>query len=54
MSSIRLKPIMSASTLKNRLVWLDRIVCACDHSPDVVAYNDELKRKQACKRQEKV
>jgi hypothetical protein len=29
-------------------------VCACDHSPDVVAYNDELKRKQACKRQEKV
>jgi hypothetical protein len=51
MSSLRRKPIMSTSALKNRLVWLDRIVCACDHSPDVVAYNDEKKRKKACRRQ---
>jgi hypothetical protein len=47
MSSLRRKPIISVSSLKNRLVWLDRIVCACDHSPDVVAYNDEQKRKKS-------
>jgi hypothetical protein len=54
MSSLRRKPIMSSAALKNRLVWINRIVCACDHSPDVIAYNEEQKRKRACRRQEKV
>jgi len=54
MSSLRRKPIMSSSTLKTRLIWINRIVCACDHSVDVGAYNDEQKKKKVCRRQETV
>jgi hypothetical protein len=54
MSSLRRKPIMSTSALKNRLVWINRIVCACDCSVEVAAYTDEQKRKKACRRPETV
>jgi hypothetical protein len=52
MSSLRRKPITSSAALKNRLVWINRIVCVCDHSTDVVAYNAEQKRKKADMKQE--
>lgn len=54
MSHLRRKPIMSKLTLKTRLVWINRIVCACDHSVDVLEYNDEPKKKRVCRRQETV